>query len=72
MTAQRPPYLSVNLEPDITLGAAFNNRPDSHESDNQGLSGLNRDVHLLANIRAAKEVARRNDAVTRMSEAHFQ
>jgi hypothetical protein len=69
IAAQQHPYLSVNLEPNITLSAAFDDRSDSHETDDEGLSRLNRDMHLLANVRTPQEVARRNNTVTEMSKA---
>ena len=53
---------AVDLEPDIALSATLDNRANSHQADDEGLSRLNRNVHLLADIGAAKEVARRNDA----------
>lgn len=55
-------HFSIDLEPDVTLSTTFYDRTDCHQADDEGLSLLNRDVHLLANIRSAQEVTGRDDA----------
>jgi hypothetical protein len=55
--------LAVDLEPNITLSLALNERSDGHETDDEGLALFDGDVHLLTDIGTAKEVAGRNDAV---------
>ena len=53
--------LAVDLEPNITLRAAFDNRAYGHQADDERLPLLDLDQHLLANVRPGEEVASRND-----------
>ena len=53
--------LAVNLEPDVALSLAFNDRADSHEADDEHLALLDRDLHLLADVGAREEVAGGHD-----------
>jgi len=54
-------HLSVDFEPHIALCATFDDRTNSHETDDQSLSLLNGDVHFLANVWPSQEVARWDD-----------
>ena len=54
--------LAVDLEPDIALSTTLNHGADSHEADDERLALLDGNVHLLADVGAAEEVASGNDA----------
>ena len=56
-------HLSINLEPNIARGTALNNGTNRHETDDKGLTLLDGDVHLFADIWAAEEVPSGDDTV---------
>lgn len=51
----RRSYFSIHFEPHIPHTLAFYDRSHSHKPDDQCLALLDRDVHLFADLCAAKE-----------------
>ena len=55
-------YLAIDFKPNISLSMAFDHRTDGHQTNDEGLSFLDRDVHLLPDIWTSQEVPSWNHA----------
>ena len=47
---RRSVYLSIYFEPNVSLGLAFDNRTDGHQTDDESLPFLDGYVHLLSDL----------------------
>lgn len=54
-------YLSIDFEPNVALSTTFDNRANGHETNDESLSFLNRNMHFLPDIWTAQEITSGND-----------
>ena len=55
-------YLSIDFEPNITLGTPLYDRPNSHQANDECFPLLDRNMHFFADIWSTQEVACWDDA----------
>lgn len=65
-------HFSVHLKPHIALSTTLDDRTDGHQADNEGLTLLDGDVHLLSDIWASQEVPGGDDTILRQIEYESQ
>lgn len=53
-------YLAVDFKPNVTLGTPLNDGPCCHQTNNEGLSLFDSNVHLFSGVRASQKVPRGN------------